>query len=138
MKILFDHCVPRPFRRSLPGCHISTAREAGLDAVANGELLIAAEAQFDVLINWINTPASGGFPNNGNGGVPTCDALIDATDAACSVTLNTNITAEDLMLNSVNATVSRTSGTFTATGVWREPASPFGGASSLKPSRWLG
>ena len=50
VKVLFDHCVPRPFRRSLPGCHISTAREAGLDAVANGELFTAAEGQFAVLI----------------------------------------------------------------------------------------
>ena len=50
MKVLFDHCVPRPFRKLLPGCNISTAREAGLDAVANGELLTAAEARFTVLI----------------------------------------------------------------------------------------
>lgn len=50
MKVLFDHCVPRPFRQTLPGYDISTAREAGLDAIVNGDLLNAAEAQFAVLM----------------------------------------------------------------------------------------
>ena len=66
--------------------------------------------------NWINVPALGGFPNNGNGGVATYDAVISATGSPYTVTLNTNITVEDLTLNSANATINHTAGTFTATG----------------------
>ena len=66
--------------------------------------------------NWTNVPALGGFPNNGNGGVATYDAMISATGSAYTVTLNTNITVEDLTLSSANATINHTAGTFTATG----------------------
>ena len=31
--------------------------------------------------NWTNVPLSGGFPNNGNGGVATYDATINAVGA---------------------------------------------------------
>src|SRR4029079_4278679 len=66
--------------------------------------------------NWTNVPMQGGFPNNGNGGVPTYDAVINATGAFYNVNLATNITVEDLLLNSATATINHTAGTFTATG----------------------
>ena len=50
-RVLFDHCVPRPFRDLLVGCTVSTANETGTAALKNGELLDAAEAAgFEVLI----------------------------------------------------------------------------------------
>ena len=66
--------------------------------------------------NWINAPALGGFPNNGNGGVATYDAVISAAGSAYTVTLSTNVTVEDLTISSANATLNHTGGTFTATG----------------------
>ncbi len=50
-RILFDHCVPRPFRNLLVGCTVSTANEMGWTELKNGELLDIAEAAgFAVLI----------------------------------------------------------------------------------------
>ena len=66
--------------------------------------------------NWVNAPVLGGFPNNGNGGVATYDAVISAIGSPYTVTLSTNVTVEDLTLSSANATISHTAGTFTATG----------------------
>ena len=66
--------------------------------------------------NWTNAPALGGFPNNGSGGVSTYDAMINAIGSPYTVTLNLNITVEDLALNSANATLNHTSGIFSATG----------------------
>ena len=43
-RVLFDHCVPRPLRRHLPGFHIRTCHEEGWAALRNGELLAAAES----------------------------------------------------------------------------------------------
>jgi hypothetical protein len=42
-RILFDHCVPKPLRRRLPGFEIRTCFEQGWDVLRNGELLLAAE-----------------------------------------------------------------------------------------------
>ena len=51
MKMLFDHCVPRPLRRELPGHDIKTAREMRWEGVKNGKLLDEAQAAgFDVLL----------------------------------------------------------------------------------------
>jgi predicted nuclease of predicted toxin-antitoxin system len=50
VKVLFDHCVPRPLRRHLPGHEIVTARAMGWDALDNGKLLAAAEPHFEVMI----------------------------------------------------------------------------------------
>ena len=51
MKILFDHCVPRPLRRELPGHDIKTAREMHWEGLKNGKLLDEAQAaRFDVLL----------------------------------------------------------------------------------------
>jgi hypothetical protein len=61
-------------------------------------------------------PAQGGFPNNGNGGVATYDAVVNATGAAYAVHLATDITVEDLLVNSATATINHTAGTLTATG----------------------
>ncbi len=76
----------------------------------------ATSGNWDVNANWTNVPAGGGFPNNGNGGVATYDAVINAAGSPYTVTLGTSITLEDLTLNSVNATVSQTAGTLTTSG----------------------
>jgi PIN like domain len=39
MRILFDECVPRPLRRSLPGHDVRTVQEMGWDGLKNGDLL---------------------------------------------------------------------------------------------------
>ncbi len=69
---------------------------------------------WNVDANWTNSPAQGGFPNNGNGGVVTYDAAIDAIGAAYTVTLRTNTTVEQLTINSSNATLTQGAGSFTA------------------------
>lgn len=51
MKVLLDHCVPRPLRRHLTGHSVRTAFELGWDLVRNGDLIRAAEDEFDVLIS---------------------------------------------------------------------------------------
>ncbi|HEX2475742.1 MAG TPA: hypothetical protein VHK01_13405, partial [Lacipirellulaceae bacterium] len=76
----------------------------------------ATSGNWNANANWTNAPALGGFPNNGNGGVVTYDAVINASGAPYTVTLSTNVTIEDLLLNSVDATLAHMSGTFTATG----------------------
>ena len=45
MKVLFDHNVPKKLRTLLPRHVVTTSRELGWDALKNGELLAAAEAQ---------------------------------------------------------------------------------------------
>jgi hypothetical protein len=50
MKILFDQGVPAPLRRALTVHSVSTAYEVGWHELDNGELLKAAEQQFDVLV----------------------------------------------------------------------------------------
>lgn len=50
MKIVFDKCVPRPLRRHLPGHEIRTAEEMGWGTLVNGDLIAAAEQQFEVII----------------------------------------------------------------------------------------
>ena len=51
MKILFDHCVTRPFRKALPNHFVKTAREMGWEGLKNGALLTRAqEAGFEVLL----------------------------------------------------------------------------------------
>ena len=50
MKILFDHCVPKPLRKHLVEHEVRTAYQMGWDALKNGELLDAAEFEFDVLL----------------------------------------------------------------------------------------
>jgi hypothetical protein len=50
VKLLFDHCVPRPFRRELVGHEVKTAYQMGWSNLGNGKLLEAAARSFDALI----------------------------------------------------------------------------------------
>jgi predicted nuclease of predicted toxin-antitoxin system len=51
VKILFDHSVPRPLRRELPGHEIKTTREMHWEGLKNGKLLDEVQAAgFDVLL----------------------------------------------------------------------------------------
>jgi hypothetical protein len=50
MRILFDQGTPVPLRQLLSGHTVSTAYEMGWSEIANGDLLDAAEADFDALV----------------------------------------------------------------------------------------
>jgi hypothetical protein len=50
VKILFDECVPRTLKRSLGGHFVQTAQQAGFAGYKNGQLIAAADGQFDLLI----------------------------------------------------------------------------------------
>jgi len=50
VRILFDQGTPAPLRDHLPGHRVETAYEKGWSSLRNGELLIKAEAEFDLLI----------------------------------------------------------------------------------------
>jgi hypothetical protein len=50
MRVLFDQGTPVPLRHALPGHEVSTAYERGWSQLENGNLLSAAEAEFDLLI----------------------------------------------------------------------------------------
>jgi hypothetical protein len=51
MKVLLDECIPRKFKRSLPGHECQTVPEAGFAGKTNGELIsIAEERGFEVLL----------------------------------------------------------------------------------------
>jgi predicted nuclease of predicted toxin-antitoxin system len=50
MKILLDACVPRPLRKFLAPHTVQTAQEMGWGELKNGELLKAAEPQFDAFV----------------------------------------------------------------------------------------
>jgi predicted nuclease of predicted toxin-antitoxin system len=50
MKIVFDQGTPVPLRPALRGHAVATAYELGWAELDNGELLAAAESEFDVLV----------------------------------------------------------------------------------------
>lgn len=50
MKILFDQGTPVPLRRYLANHVVSTTFDLGWSQLANGELLTAAEDQFDAFV----------------------------------------------------------------------------------------
>jgi predicted nuclease of predicted toxin-antitoxin system len=50
MKISFDQGTPAPLRRVLKQHNVSTAHEMGWGELDNGDLLTAAESEFDVLV----------------------------------------------------------------------------------------
>jgi hypothetical protein len=50
VRIVFDQGTPVPLRRYLATHSVTTAFELGWSQLNNGELLTAAEAQFDALI----------------------------------------------------------------------------------------
>ena len=50
MRILFDQGTPVPLRQHFPDHQVQTAFEIGWSRLTNGELLAAAEKQFDVFV----------------------------------------------------------------------------------------
>ena len=50
MRVLFDQGTPVPLREYLTGHQVQTAFELDWSRLSNGELLAAAEGQFDVLV----------------------------------------------------------------------------------------
>jgi hypothetical protein len=50
VRILFDHGVPVPLRGFLGDHTVATAYEMGWAGLSNGDLLAAAEADFDALV----------------------------------------------------------------------------------------
>jgi predicted nuclease of predicted toxin-antitoxin system len=50
VKILLDHCVPKPFGREFPAHDVRTAAQMGWEDLRNGTLLAAASHAFDVLL----------------------------------------------------------------------------------------
>src|SRR4051812_31274960 len=50
MKVLLDECCPKPLKNVLTGAEIFTVEQAGFKGLKNGDLLMAATGQFDVLI----------------------------------------------------------------------------------------
>jgi predicted nuclease of predicted toxin-antitoxin system len=50
MRILFDQGVPVPLRRHLIGHNVVTAYERGWSNLSNGDLIQAAEAEFELMI----------------------------------------------------------------------------------------
>ncbi|HEV8060074.1 MAG TPA: hypothetical protein VGP68_09385 [Gemmataceae bacterium] len=50
MRVLFDQGTPAPLRRALTAHLVSTAYEMGWSALSNGDLLDAAETQFDAFV----------------------------------------------------------------------------------------
>jgi hypothetical protein len=50
VRILFDQGTPAPLRAYLSEHEVTTAAEIGWSTLSNGELLDAAERQFDLLI----------------------------------------------------------------------------------------
>src|SRR5258708_19369077 len=82
----------------------------------------AAAGSWSDSTKWTNSPALGGFPNNGNAGVATYDATVPGAD---TVTLDTNIVIQKLtqagtVSGSLNLTTKDlhtwTSGTLGGTG----------------------
>ena len=50
MRILFDQGTPVPLKQHFPDHQVQTAFELGWSRLTNGDLLAAAEKQFDVLV----------------------------------------------------------------------------------------
>ena len=50
MKIIIDECVPSIVKKRLPEREIMTVQEMGWAGIKNGELLILADAKFQVFI----------------------------------------------------------------------------------------
>lgn len=50
MKVLFDHCVPRPLRKYVIGHAVSTTEDLGWSDKDNGDLLALAATQFEAFV----------------------------------------------------------------------------------------
>jgi hypothetical protein len=90
MKILLDECTPSVVKKRLPHRDIQTVQDMGWSGVKNGDLLRAAEGQFDVFITtdknlrYQQNLSTCGFailllPTNQ---VPVVDVLLTAIDTA--------------------------------------------------------
>ena len=53
MRVLFDQGTPAPLRSALTAHAVSTVYETGWSTLSNGDLLDAAEAQFDALVTTV-------------------------------------------------------------------------------------
>ena len=76
----------------------------------------AASGNWGTASNWTNLPVAGGFPNNGNGGVATYDAVLSNGG---TITLDQNIVIERFTLSSGTVTGSfdlTLNGNLTASG----------------------
>jgi hypothetical protein len=85
---------------------------AALAADSTSTWTSATSGQWSAAARW--TPNTF-FPNNGNGGFATHDAVINATGSDYTVTLDSSVTIEDLTLNAADATLNHVAGDFTAT-----------------------
>lgn len=90
MKILLDECTPAIVKKRLPHRDIHTVQAMGRSGVKNGEMLKAAEGQFDV---FITTDKNLRYQQNlgqsklailqlPTNQVPVVDALMPTIDAA--------------------------------------------------------
>ena len=50
MRILLDECVPRKFAELIDGHEVRTVPEMGWSSIKNGDLLLAASREFDLMI----------------------------------------------------------------------------------------
>ena len=50
MRVLLDECTPRFLKGRLPGHNVSTVQEVGWAGLKNGNLLAAADGNFDLFI----------------------------------------------------------------------------------------
>jgi len=50
VKILLDHCVPRPLMRELRAHDVKTTHDMGWDRLRNGILLAATSKEFDLVL----------------------------------------------------------------------------------------
>src|SRR5262245_37693143 len=73
--------------------------------------LLPADGTWSNSANWSTNPNA---PNNGTPAGATYDAVIAATGASYTATLNSSITVDSLTLGDASATLNHTSGTFRA------------------------
>jgi hypothetical protein len=50
VKILLDHCVPKPFHKEFPSHEVKTTAQMGWEDLRNGKLLATAAQFFDVIL----------------------------------------------------------------------------------------
>ena len=90
---------------------VGVASSHALAQQVDSTWLSPVSGTWNVGTNWSTSPNA---PNNGSPAGATYRAIIDATGAAYTVTLNSGVTIDELMLNSADATITHTTGTFSA------------------------
>jgi predicted nuclease of predicted toxin-antitoxin system len=50
LKILLDECIDRRFAREFPDLEVFTVPQMGWAGIKNGEMMLLAEAEFDVFV----------------------------------------------------------------------------------------